>query len=101
MKPTRITTLEQLSRRVAEDPELRRALSEKPAETLARLAEPLRSDAWVYRLVVIALGLAALIAVGGTVALAFVGKPVPEALVAIGSAAVGALAGLLAPSPAR
>ena len=101
MKPTRITTLEQLARRVAEDPELCRELSEKPAETLARLAEPLRSDAWVYRLVVIALGLAALIAVGGTVALAFAGKPVPEALVAIGSAAVGALAGLLAPSPGR
>jgi hypothetical protein len=101
MKPARITTLEQLARRAAEDPDLRRELGERPAETLARLAEPLRSDAWVYRLVVGALGLAALLAVGGTVLLAFSGKAVPEALVAIASAAVGALAGLLAPSPAR
>ncbi|MCC7518352.1 MAG: hypothetical protein IT578_04110 [Verrucomicrobiae bacterium] len=101
MRPARITTLEQLARRVAEDEDLRRELGEKPVETLARLAEPLRSDAWIYRLVVIALGLAALLAIGGSVALAFAGKPTPEALVAFGSAAVGALAGLLAPSPGR
>ncbi|NUN94320.1 MAG: hypothetical protein HUU04_11150 [Verrucomicrobiae bacterium] len=101
MKSARVTSLDQLARRAAEDAELRRELSEKPVETLARLAAPLRSDAWIYRIVVSALGLVALLAVGGAALLAYTGKSAPEGLIAIGSAAVGALAGLLAPSPSR
>jgi hypothetical protein len=58
-------------------------------------------DVWIYRIVVGALGLTILIAMCGTLYLANTEKGVPQALVAIGSAAVGALAGLLAPSPAR
>jgi hypothetical protein len=58
-------------------------------------------DVWIYRIVVGALGLTVLIAMCGTIYLANTEKGVPQALVAIGSAAVGALAGLLAPSPAR
>ena len=54
----------------------------------------------VLSLVVSALGITALIAVSGGIYLA--AKEVtttPEILVAIGSAAVGALAGLLVPTP--
>ena len=39
------------------------------------------------------------IGVIGAIILAMAARPIPEVLVALGSAAVGALAGLLAPSP--
>lgn len=97
MNPPRFRTIHELVAHLPSDPELQKALSENPSGTLARLAEPWRRDPWIYRIVVAALGLAALAAVLGAVALAMLGKPIPEILVAIGSAAVGALAGLLAP----
>lgn len=59
----------------------------------------LPQDAWVYRIVAAALGLAVLASLGGAIILATNGRPTPELLVALGSAAVGGLAGLLAPSP--
>jgi hypothetical protein len=67
---------------------------------------PLRSDVWIYRFVVSILGARVLITVIGGIALTFYGKgatgmQLPDAIVAIGSAAVGALAGLLAPSPTQ
>lgn len=62
----------------------------------------LESDMWIYRIVVSALGLAILCAViGGIVLAAMKITPLPEVLIAIGSAAVGALAGLLATPPSR
>lgn len=57
-------------------------------------------DVWIYRIVVFTLGLAVLVALIGAIVLAAIGKPNPEVLVALGSASVGALAGLLAPPPA-
>jgi len=56
-------------------------------------------DIWVYRMVVAALGLAVLASLIGAIMLATQGRPTPELLIALGSAAVGGLAGLLAPSP--
>jgi hypothetical protein len=58
-------------------------------------------DVWIYRAVVGALGLTVLLTIVGLIVLALVGKPAPDGLIALGSAAVGALAGLLAPSPVR
>ena len=52
------------------------------------------SDVWFYRILVIALGGAVLLSVVGAVVVAVMGKPVPEVLLAVGSAAVGALAGV-------
>ena len=65
---------------------------------------PLSTDVWIFRAVVVILGLAVLGTVFGGLALVAVGHgasdmKLPDAIVAIGSAAVGALAGLLAPSP--
>jgi hypothetical protein len=51
-------------------------------------------------MVVAMLGLVAIIATLGGVVIAMVGRQVPEMVVALGSAAAGALAGLLVPSPA-
>ena len=58
-------------------------------------------DTWIYRIVVGSLGLVALIVVVGYIAHAMNGgaPAIPDGVIAIGSAAVGALAGLLAPSP--
>ena len=61
---------------------------------------PLHSDVWIYRAVVAALGFIAIVTVVGAIMLAVVtGKDTPQILVALGSAAIGALAGLLAPVP--
>jgi len=95
-----IATLEQLAAALASDPALAARVKEDPAKAIAGLAAPLQSDVWIYRIVVGALALAILSAVGGAILLAMNGRPVPEVLLAIGSGAVGALAGLLAPSPA-
>ena len=56
-------------------------------------------DVWLYRIVVIALGLSALASLIGAIVLVTQNRQAPELLVALGSAAVGGLAGLLAPSP--
>jgi hypothetical protein len=58
-------------------------------------------DKWTYRMVVISLGVALIITIMGGIYINLIGqaKPLPEGLIAIGSAAVGALAGLLVPSP--
>ncbi len=69
---------------------------------LGNLTSPLKFDLWIYRVVVGVLGLTVLTTVVGGIWLAFKADPnikLPDAIVAIGSAAVGALAGLLAPSP--
>jgi hypothetical protein len=73
-------------------------------KTINDAKNPLAFDVWIYRAVVVILGITVLCTVVGGLALTFVahGEPkmaIPEAIVAIGSAAVGALAGLLAPSP--
>jgi hypothetical protein len=67
---------------------------------------PLQSDDWIYRAVVVTLGATILLVVIGTLVLAALPtflrlgtSETPPALIALGSAAVGALGGLLAPSP--
>ncbi len=55
-------------------------------------------DVWLYRILVV-LGLTVVVSVAGTIALAMAGKSTPEVIVALGSAAIGGLAGLLTPSP--
>lgn len=71
---------------------------------------PKDTDKWIYRLVVGSLGIAILACLAFTFILTLenMEKPdpklsmdIPEIFMAIGSAAVGALAGLLAPSPSR
>ncbi|HLF75461.1 MAG TPA: hypothetical protein VI524_13985 [Anaerolineales bacterium] len=56
-------------------------------------------DIWLYRMVVVVLGLTVVTSIVGAIALALSGQSTPEIIVALGSAAIGGLAGLLAPSP--
>ena len=50
-------------------------------------------------LVVVVLGLVSIVCVAGVIVLSMGGKPTPEFLVAIGSASVGGLVGLLVQTP--
>ena|SRR5208337_4410972 len=87
----------QLIDKIKNDPthEIPKAVGEAKRETPAYVA-----DRWVYRFVVISLGLAVIFVVLGSIYLSLAKvTPIPDLLTAIGSAAVGALAGLLAPSP--
>lgn len=52
----------------------------------------------IYLIVVIALAVLGLLAVLGGIVLAFVDRTMPESVVVLGSVAVGALAGLVAPN---
>jgi hypothetical protein len=87
---------------VAGDAGLQEQLKQDPVATLQRLARPPSGgDKWIYRVVVIALGLTGLFVVVGVFTLKALNNDttIPDALVAIGSAAIAALAALLAPTP--
>ncbi len=100
--PVQVRTVSELAARAVHDPQLVQQLQDNPIATLAAIATPLQNDAWIYRIVVGSLGLAVLIALIGAIVLAMGGnKETPAILTAIGSASVGALAGLLAPSPVK
>lgn len=64
-----------------------------------------RSDPWIFRLVVVFLGLCALAATIGSVELSAYGKDIPGPLTTLGGTAIGAMSGLLAallhPRPQR
>jgi hypothetical protein len=102
-----IRSADQMVKIVMENPARLAALKANPLPEL----EKLRSDAvmatpayygdrMLYRIAVLVLGSLALLAALGSLILAYVGKTIPEGLVALGSAAGGALVGLFAPSPA-
>jgi hypothetical protein len=58
-----------------------------------------KDDKWLYRMVVMVLGLTVIASTGGALVLALSGQSTPEVIVALGSAAIGGLGGLLTPSP--
>jgi hypothetical protein len=95
------TTIPEFVARYQKDPWLQESMKNDPVKTIAAVLRPLDTDNWIYRGVVIALGLTVVLAVAGAITLSLMGKPTPEVITALGSAAVGALAGLLAPSPAN
>lgn len=56
-------------------------------------------DVWIYRISVATLGLVVLASIVGAIVLSAQDKIIPDTVVALGAAAAGSLAGLLAPSP--
>ena len=96
----RVRTVGDLAERIAKDPDLEKRIKENPIRTIAGLVSPVQTDVWVFRIVVITLGLVVLGAMLIGVLMAMSGKDTPQFVVAVGSAAGGALTGLLAPSPA-
>jgi hypothetical protein len=87
------------------DTSLQEAFKNDPVEASKSLQDsPLTNDAWIYRIVVLALGISIVAIIIGVLLLIdreeiTNDKSVPTILTAIGSAAIGALSGLLAPSP--
>jgi hypothetical protein len=90
-----------------EDPALLQAVKSNPEVEIPKLIDAAvkqlpayMQDKWLYRMAIAVLGLLALIAAVGSIVLVVNGKVTPEVLVALGSAAVGALVGLFATPPA-
>ena len=95
-------TLQNLIQQVTNDNSLSLDQKVRLLESLQTLSTPLQSDRWIFRLVVAFLGLTVLLTVLGGFYLSIkTAATIPEGLIALGSAAVGALAGLLAPSPMK
>lgn len=62
--------------------------------------KPIRPDRFLYRAIVLFLGLTLTITVvGGIYLAAYTDSAIPDGIIALGSAAIGALAGLLSESP--
>ncbi|KRT14070.1 hypothetical protein ASU31_21350 [Pedobacter ginsenosidimutans] len=89
-----------------EKPELKQEFEANPKATLKRIASldtPIK-DIWVYRLVVTALSLVVLIVVIGLLIKdekEVMGEQVFTIINSLASLSIGALAGLLAPSPGK
>lgn len=93
--------IQRLAKKVEENPTLVQELKQDPAAALRKIAqeEPAyRKDVWTYRVVVVALGIALILALTFAFVLRLNQLDIPDLLVALGSGAVGALAGLLNPS---
>lgn len=103
---TQFDDLEDLKKTLPNSQRLLEAFKTDPVRTLDQIQfkAPLDSDVWIYRIVVFSLGVTIVSIIAGVIVLIAIGKvtddtKVPTILTAIGSAAIGALAGLLAPSP--
>jgi hypothetical protein len=101
--------LNEIERLIRDDPELSEEKKKAIAEKIQEARTPMETDKWIYRIVVGALGMAILSCLIFSFVLMLCHEKgdstqgeikIPEIFMAIGSAAVGALAGLLAPSPA-
>lgn len=99
-----IKTFAELDKELENNTQLVEDIKKDPKEALKQFIQtPLNSDKWIYRMVVGSLGFAILLVIIGVVVLALNCKSseqgVTTILTAIASGALGALAGLLAPSP--
>ncbi len=98
-------TFQEFRDALEKSPELQNEFKQDPVKAVQQFEQhALSSDKWIYRLVVSSLGLIILLIIIGVIVLMFNDsikddKSVPTIFTAIGSAAIGALAGLLAPQP--
>lgn len=101
-----IQSFEEFQNRVTNDVQLQTELKNDPVGTLQKFNYTPQTDPWLFRGVVYSLGLVVLLIVTGIMILMIIHggldeSKVPTLLTALGSAAIGALAGLLAPSPQK
>jgi len=101
-----IKTFDEFKTELVTNPDLQNQFKHDPVEAVNNFVQltPLLTDKWIYRIIVLALGVTIVSIILGVLIL--LGnekisddKSVPTILTAIGSAAIGALAGLLAPPP--
>ena len=84
------------------DPARLEVIKSNPAKELPKVAKEAKEQTGlpnnpVYWMIVGALGLVAILALVGAVVLVAIGKTAPDTVVALGSASIGALAGVLIP----
>ena len=100
-----IQSLRELTQAIRNDPELAQTLKNDPQaflEGLAASSPAYVGDVWIYRGVVAILGVVVCATVVSGIVISVKGlQELPAALIGLGSTALGALAGLLAPSPVR
>ncbi len=99
--------LPDLNNLIQNNADVENAFKENPKEALQKFTDTsFIPDNWIYRIVVGSLGFVIVVITLGIVWRVASGnavedKNIPNILTALGSAAIGALAGLLAPSPNR
>ena len=99
-----INTIMQLKDELETNQVLRDQFKQDPVQATEDLQKNRSAlpDTWIYRIVVGSLGLSILLVIIGTIILNPTGDAhLPTVFTAIASGAIGALAGLLAPSPAK
>ena len=101
-----VRNFDEFKKELETNTDLQRQFQENPVNAVQQFQQqtPLQTDAWIYRIIVGSLGLTVFTIIVGLIVLIFNGKisddkSVPTIFTAIGSAAIGALAGLLAPPP--
>ena len=99
-----IKTFAEFQNVLASDTKLQQAFKEDPVKASKEINSYTVPDTFIYRVVVVALGSDLLLVIVAVVTLALMGKTsnqeaVLTILTSIASGAIGALAGLLAPSP--
>lgn len=103
---TEFTNVSEFKKELVSNRDLQQQFKDDPVKAAEQIKQknPLETDPWIYRIIVLALGITILSIIIGVIVLIGTGKisddkGVPTILTAIGSAAIGALAGLLAPPP--
>lgn len=107
MKTTIDNTFDDFKAALNNNPKLQEEFKEDPVRAAESLAtnNPKDTDSWIYRIIVLALGMSVLSIITGLIIISVNKIPLEEQLVtiftAIASGSIGALAGLLAPSPKK
>lgn len=107
MKTTIDNTFDDFKTALNNNPKLQEEFKEDPVRAAESMVttNPKDTDSWIYRIIVLALGLSVLSIITGLIVISVNKIPLEEQLVtiftAIASGSIGALAGLLAPSPRK
>lgn len=101
----KIRTINDLRKEISTNQELMQKLIEKPEETLLEIQNetPLETDKWIYRIVVLSLSFIIIFVIVAVFVLYSKNgdNKIPDIFLTISSAALGALTGLLIPSPTQ
>ncbi|MDR6517090.1 hypothetical protein [Chryseobacterium camelliae] len=107
MKTTIDNTFDDFKTALNNNPKLQEEFKEDPVRAAESMVttNPKDTDSWIYRIIVLALGLSVISIIAGLIVISVNKIPLEEQLVtiftAIASGSIGALAGLLAPSPKK
>ena len=100
-------SIEGLTAALKNDDNLQQKFKDDPVQAIGNVEarNPKDTDYWIYRIIVLALGLAVLSIIVGLIIIAVNKITLENQLItiftAISSGAIGAMAGLLAPSPSK